>query len=100
MAVPYTLGMWQVEPGREEDFVERWRELAEWTRAEVAPEATAVLLRDTEDRSRFVSVGPWSDLGQIERWRESAGFQERVRELLPLLQSFEPNTLELVVEIG
>jgi hypothetical protein len=40
----YTLGVWTVTDGREEDFVRAWQELADRTKAEF-PDETATLLR-------------------------------------------------------
>jgi hypothetical protein len=31
----YTSGDWMVKPGREEEFIEAWHDLAEWTAAEI-----------------------------------------------------------------
>ncbi len=45
----YTSGDWLVKPGREEEFIEAWHDLAEWTAAEIAPGAPAMLLRDRDE---------------------------------------------------
>jgi hypothetical protein len=36
MPVPYTQGIWQVKPGRAEDFVAAWTNFANWTARHVA----------------------------------------------------------------
>ena|SRR5690348_9626710 len=100
MATPYTLGVWTVTHGREEEFVAAWIELAEWTAATVEGAGTGTLLRDTDDGRRFVSVGPWKDLDTIQRWREEPGWNERVGRIREMLESFEPSTLELVAARG
>ncbi len=56
MAV-YASGDWHVKPGREQDFVNAWRELAEWSTKEYGPKGWGKLLRDGEDLARFRSVG-------------------------------------------
>jgi heme-degrading monooxygenase HmoA len=96
----YTLGEWVVKPGREDDFVESWREMAEWTANEFAPGATAVLARDRADPSRFVSFGPWESDEQVNAWRENDGFVLRVGRIRELLKRFEPQTLDPVVSVG
>ena len=58
--------------------------------------APAMLLRDVEEPTRFVSFGPWEDIQMVWRWRGLTGFQERVASLTEVLVSFEPRTLELV----
>jgi heme-degrading monooxygenase HmoA len=96
----YTLGDWIVRPGREDEFIEAWHEMAEWTANEFAPGASAVLVRDRENRSRFVSFGPWESEDQVSRWRESEGFASRVGRIRELLDRFEPQTLDPVASVG
>ena len=97
---PYTYGIWQVKPGRADEFVAAWAELAEWTTENVSGARWAKLLRDTQDENRFITFGPWESLDAIAAWRELDGFRERVGRLRELLESFEPFTLEPVVEVG
>ena len=43
----YTMGIWLVKPGSEDEFVTAWQEMAEWTMREVAgAQPGATLLRD------------------------------------------------------
>jgi heme-degrading monooxygenase HmoA len=95
----YTLGEWNVKPGREDEFVAAWREMAEWTADEFAPGATAVLVRDRANPSRFVSFGPWESEELVQAWRESDGFGSRVGRILELLDGFVPQTLDPVASI-
>lgn len=95
MAEPYTSTTWIVKPGQEDEFVRRWTTFAEWSAGQGLA-APAMLLRDVDEPTRFVSFGPWEDIQQISRWRGLPGFQERVALLNEVLVSFEPRTLELV----
>ncbi len=99
MRQPYTHGIWSVTPGREEQFVAAWTELAEWTARNVPGSGWAKLLRDSSSPSRFISFGPWESLDAIEGWRALPGWQERVQRLRAFLDGFEPSTLELVAEV-
>ena len=45
--VVYTSGTWKVTPGREDEFVNSWKELATRTQGDF-PGATATLLRDRD----------------------------------------------------
>ena len=92
----YTLGIWRVKPGSEEDFVAAWQQLAENTKADY-PNASAVLLQDSEDRSMFVSSGPWESQAQVEEWRASLAFTRGVAAILPSLEAFEPHSMDAVV---
>jgi heme-degrading monooxygenase HmoA len=97
----YTMGIWQVKPGSEEDFVAAWQEMADWTMREVeAAQAGGTLLRDREQPNRFVSFGPWPDEQAIASWRGSSGFKERISRIRNLLQDFSPATLDPVATQG
>jgi heme-degrading monooxygenase HmoA len=95
VADPYTSTTWIVKPGQEDEFVRRWTDFAEWSGGQGLA-APAMLLRDVDEPTRFVSFGPWEDIQKIWRWRGLTGFQERVASLNEVLVSFEPRTLELV----
>ena len=100
MGTIYTSGSWRVKAGREDEFVAAWRDLAEWTLAEVPGAIWATLLRDVEDPRHFISFGPWETMQAVEGWRASAGFQESVGRIREMLESFEPVAAEAVVEVS
>jgi heme-degrading monooxygenase HmoA len=91
----YTHTTWRVKPGREDDFVERWAEWAEWSHRQGLQEE-ALLLRDVDSPQRFVSFGPWESVDVIRGWRTLPGYQERVERLREVLDGFDPETLEVV----
>jgi heme-degrading monooxygenase HmoA len=97
MAV-YTLGIWTVKPGREEEFISAWQDMASHTKADF-PSASAILLRDRDKPNQFVSSGPWDSLEQAEAWRASAAFREGVAKIRQFLDGFEPHTMDPVVTI-
>ena len=94
----YTLGIWTVKSGCEDDFVSAWKELAERTRADF-PGAVATLLRERDQPNRFISFGPWDSTEQIEQWRASETFQAGVAKLRGFLDEFAPHTMELAAAI-
>jgi len=100
MPQPYTFGVWIVKPGREEDFVAGWREMAEWTAANAPGAGIGRLLQDEDQPSRFISIGPWDDKEAIAVWRSQLGFQERVGKLRDMLETFTPANLELRAEVA
>jgi quinol monooxygenase YgiN len=93
---PYTYSRWVVKEGHEAEFVRLWQELADWTVTENFAQS-AMLLRDVERPNVFVSLGPWHTIEEVERWRLTEGFQERIARLESVLERFEPTTLELVL---
>jgi heme-degrading monooxygenase HmoA len=98
MGTPFTHTTWQVRPGLEDEFVERWREWAEWSHRQ-GLRAHARLLRDVESPGTFVSFGPWETIASVRTWRGESGYHERVAALQELVERFEPRTLEQVAEI-
>ncbi len=94
---PYTHSTWVVKPGREDEFLRLWQELANWTVTENFAQR-AILLRDHDSPNTFVSLGPWHRIEEIERWHESSGFAERIAALRDVVERWEPQTLELVFE--
>ncbi len=95
----YTLGIWTVKNGREADFVDAWRNVADRTKSDF-PEGTATLLRDRDQPNRFISFGPWESLDQIEQWRSSETFAQGVGAIRPMLDDFEAHTMDLAAELG
>jgi heme-degrading monooxygenase HmoA len=97
----YTMGIWLVKAGREDEFVAAWQEMAEWTMREVeGAEPGGTLLRDRGQPDRFVSFGPWPDEETIAGWRNNPGFKERVGRMRDLLQDFSPAILDPVALQG
>ncbi|WP_231510980.1 MULTISPECIES: antibiotic biosynthesis monooxygenase family protein [unclassified Arthrobacter] len=95
----YTLGIWLVKPGRENDFVQAWRDLARKTQEDF-PGAKAVLMHDRDVPNRFISTGPWESLEQVEIWRASDAFTQGYEAMRGLLEHFQPHTLDEAASIG
>jgi heme-degrading monooxygenase HmoA len=97
MAV-YTLGIWRVKTGSENEFIRAWRDLAIKTKEDF-PDEVATLLQDRDDPSTFISFGPWESQVQIDQWRRSDTFKEGVSEIRSLLEEFTPHTMDVAVSI-
>lgn len=95
----YTLGVWRVKEGREDDFVRAWDVLAQWT-VENEFDSHGVLVRDREQPGRFVSFSPWASAEAAARWRESDGFRERFARIEAHIDGFEPQLLDVVMRVG
>lgn len=95
----YTLGVWRVKPGREDDFVAAWDALGQWT-LDHGFDTHGTLVRDRADPQRFVSFGPWRSAEDAERWRSEPGVAERLTRLEAMLESFEPGTYDVVMRVS
>jgi quinol monooxygenase YgiN len=100
MSQLYAFGVWIVKPGREDDFLAGWRELAEWTAANAPGAGVARLLQDEYQPMRFISIGPWDDQDALAASRSQLGFQERVAKLREMLETYTPANLELRAEVA
>lgn len=96
----FTHGRWTVAPGKEDEFVAAWRDLAEWTSDSIPGAGWARLLQDKEHPNVFLSFGPWESLGAIQEWRSADGFTERIGKMRGLLDDFEAAILDTAAEIG
>lgn len=95
----YTVGVWTVKPGREDEFVDAWREMAVRTREEY-PGRSATLLRDRRTPNLFIGSGPWESMEQIEQWRlRSPAFGSFISHVRELIESFTPHTMDPVAMI-
>jgi heme-degrading monooxygenase HmoA len=99
MAAPYSYGVWVVKAGFEEEFVVRWRDLAEWTATNMPGAGVGRLLQDESQPGRFISFGEWESREAMAGWRSTLGFQERISRLRDLLETFTPASLELRAEV-
>ena len=99
MTKVFTSGRWTVTPGREDEFIAAWTELAEWSRANAAGASWVVLLRDQETRNVFTSFGPWESPAAVEAWRASEGFRSHITRIRGLLDDFVATTLDPVVQL-
>jgi quinol monooxygenase YgiN len=100
MPQSYTYCVWIVKPGREDDFVAGWRELAEWTAATSPGARICRLLQDEDQPLRFMSIGSWDDKDAIASSRSQLGFQERIAKLRETLETFTPANLDLRAEVA
>jgi heme-degrading monooxygenase HmoA len=92
----YTLGIWKVKPGMEQEFINAWTSFANWTDANFSGEVgSAFLLRDASDSLKFISFGPWNSETTIQSWRNSNEFKEFAAKITGLCDDFQPNTLKV-----
>ena len=89
----WTHGTWVVKPRMEDAFVAAWAKLANEAMGRFGG-ARPQLLRDRERPNVFQTFGPWPSLQSVEEFRASDLFRDAVAENRPLLESFEPMTLD------
>lgn len=95
MTATFSVTVWVVKPGREEDFVRAWRDLATFTAQQmVGRKQPTTLLRDRDQPNRFITMAPWDSAATLRAWRAGPGFGERVARMREFLEDFDPMTLD------
>lgn len=61
VGAPYASGRWLVNPGSEDEFVERWATFTQWSLDNIPKARSYVLLRDDAEARRFVSLGAFEN---------------------------------------
>lgn len=96
----FSMGVWDVKKGMEDEFVEAWRSFAEWTSRNRQGALGVQLLRERTFPQRFVTIGPWENVESLKAWRESDEFLEFFDRAKRLCTDIRPMTLDPVISIG
>jgi heme-degrading monooxygenase HmoA len=95
----YTLGVWRVKPGSEEEFIASWKRLGRvFASLPHPPSDRGRLVRSVSDPTLFYSFGPWRSEEDVEAIRENARAMEAIRELVALCDEATPGTFRVVAE--
>jgi heme-degrading monooxygenase HmoA len=93
-------GVWEAQQGREDEFVARWTEIAEWTLETFSGSGPARLVEDPSEPTRFVSIVPWEDVGQVADWQTHGEFRRLWDALAETVVNSDRRTYALRVERG
>jgi hypothetical protein len=92
----YTLALWRVKEGREEEFVEAWKGLSEYFLDLPNPPGTGTLVRSVEDPRLFYSFGPWRSIEDIQQMRSDPRTPGVIGKLVDLCEEARPGTFQVV----
>jgi heme-degrading monooxygenase HmoA len=98
MTETYTSGAWVVKAGEEDAFVAAWTAFVEWA-SEMPGSGTFRLVRDLDDRRRYMSFAPWESFDAQNDWKQLPEFRERIMRVRSHCEDFQPSTLELVAQV-
>ncbi len=96
----YILGEWEVRAGSEEEFVQRWNNFIEWSLENAPGAGSFVLVRSTEDPTKFISLGSWESQEARQAWREMPRHQELLDQRLELCEEFDSHPYTLAASFG
>ena len=92
--------VWEARPGREDEFVERWRAIAEWTLRTFPGSGPARLIEDVADPQHFISFFPWRERAEVEEWQRREEFTVLWQALEEVVVRVDRRTYELRLELG
>jgi heme-degrading monooxygenase HmoA len=92
-------GSWSVSSGKENEFIDRWRDWLEWSRDNVTGFRSATLIRDEQNDNHFISFSDWEDVDSRERWKNSDGFQQKFAACRELCDGFQGGDFGLAVSV-
>jgi heme-degrading monooxygenase HmoA len=96
----YTLGVWRVKPGREDEFIEAWKGLGKlFSQLPMPPGGKGTLVQSLTDPLLFYSFGEWSSMEAIQAMRKDATAQEGIKKVAELCTEATPGSFRMVAEV-
>ena len=96
---PYTLALYRVKPGYEDEFIKRWRSLAETFSSLPSPPIWGTLIRSTSEPGVFYSFGPWRDASDDASMRANPTAQQAFAQIGALCIEMTPGNFEVVEHV-
>ncbi len=92
---PYASGRWLVNPGSEDEFIERWTTFTQWSLDNASGTESFRLLRDTAEPRRFLSIGACESQEARTQSRQKPKCTELRDACRELREEFEPHDYTL-----
>jgi heme-degrading monooxygenase HmoA len=92
----FTLGMWRVKQGRQDQFIEAWKDVGRHFRSLPDPPGEGTLLQSVDDPEQFCSFGPWASLDDVQAMRGHADTPKVLGRLVELCDEARPGTFRVV----
>jgi hypothetical protein len=94
----YTLGVWVVRDGRQQEFIDAWKALGATFASLPNPPGKGTLIQSASNSTLFYSFGPWSSMSAVEAMRQDRHAAEGIRKLIGLCTQATPGTFRVVAE--
>lgn len=99
--VVYTLGVWRVRPGKQNEFIASWKALGEiFFQLPHPPGPKGTLIQSLSDPELLYSFGPWNCLEDIEEMRSDPRAQAGIQRLRDLCTEATPGAFRVVAEVS
>jgi hypothetical protein len=95
----YTLGAWHVQDGKQQEFIQAWKDLGEiFLQLDKPPVGKGILIQSTSDSVLFYSFGPWNNLDDVEEMRNNERALAGIQILVDLCTTATPGSFRVVAE--
>ncbi len=88
----FSIAVWTIKVGREEEFVAAWLDFAAWTADIKVGALGGTLVQDSEDPRRFICFWPFDSEEGIRRWRDEPKFRSFMMRMRAFCESCQPST--------
>jgi heme-degrading monooxygenase HmoA len=99
MSDQFASGNWVVRQGGESEFVARWTEFLEWTRACAPGLVSAQLIQDSDDPRHFISFASWESVETMQTWRSLPAFRDRLSACRELCDDFRGSSYTVAAKV-
>ena len=96
----YTLATYKVIPGKEDEFIATWNDLAKAFSSLPSPPYWGTLIRSQTDRSLFHSFGPWEHADDVRAMRANPVAVAAFDAIRRLCVDMAPGDYELVTHVA
>ncbi|MEX0881453.1 MAG: antibiotic biosynthesis monooxygenase family protein [Candidatus Saccharimonadales bacterium] len=93
----YTSGNWLVQEGKEEEFMRRWKEFAQWSAKNTSGSGDFYLIQETANPRHFLSFGSWENPEAVNSWRQTPEFKDFIGGCKQLCEDFKAGDYTLRV---
>lgn len=95
----YTVGIWRIKAGREDDFAKAWEELLNWTAKNQPGSKGAYMLQDPADPQRFITFGLWESEEAAAAWRTTPRLQKYGATIGDMVEEGSTQSMQLRTKI-
>ncbi|HZP27134.1 MAG TPA: antibiotic biosynthesis monooxygenase family protein [Dehalococcoidia bacterium] len=95
----YTVGIWKIKPGKEDEFAAAWQEFLGWTAKNQPGAKGAFMLQDPADPQRFMTFGLWDNEDDIAAWRATQQLRDYGAKTADLVEEGSTRTMRLRTQI-
>jgi quinol monooxygenase YgiN len=95
----FSLGIWLVKPGKENDFIAIFSDFAKWVFDHNIGAGEVYLLQDIQQPRRLITCGPWDSIQRIEEWRQLPEFKEFFTKAKEMCDEVTPLTMKPIMHL-